>query len=328
MKNIISAFGLLFLMTLLGSELNAQNNASKTDDLGRIVLNGYVSPSLGIPESARNLLTNRLNQAATKSGMGGSAVNPRFIITANVSVISKDITPTAPPMTALTLEVTVYVGDGIEGTKFSSASLNVKGVGTNESKAYTEALKQLKSTNSQIQRCIMEGKTKIIEYYNSNCDFILKSAQALEAQNEHEKAILTLTSVPEVCKECHEKCLSAIGPVFQKQIDKSCMTYLNEARSIWSANQNREAAEKAAAQLGQIDPQAACFEEASNYANEIAVGIKEVEGKEWEFAMKQQQDEVDTQKATINAAKEVAVKFANEKPAEVKTEEYKTDEWW
>lgn len=40
-------------------------------------------------------------------------------------------------MTALVLDVTLYIGDGIEGTKFASTSIQVKSVGTNETNYFT-----------------------------------------------------------------------------------------------------------------------------------------------------------------------------------------------
>lgn len=330
MKNIVFSSFLGLLMAGFSLTTFAQNNASKTNDLGRIVLNAYVPSSVDIPESSRNMLANKLNQVATKSGMGGSAVNPRFIITANVSILSKDITPTAPPMTALSLDVTVYVGDVIEGTKFSSASFTVKGTGTNENKAFTQALKQIRPENAAIKRCIMEGKTKIIEYYNSNCDFILKEAEAFTAQNQTEMAILKLMSVPEVCKECYDKCMSSVGPVFKDQIEKTCKTALVEAKNTWAAGQDTKSANEVSKLLSKIDPQSSCYEEASTFSVEVATRIKEIDNREWDFEMKQKVADNELEKASIDAAKEIAVQFANEAPKEKKevVQEPKVEDWW
>ena len=115
-------YTILFLIVFLtaGIAANAQNNKGKSNDIGRILLNGYVSDQAeSIPSIAKKMLKNKMNQIATKNGMGGSSLNPRFIITPNISVLTKDITPTAPPMIAITLDVTLYVGDGIEGTLFA-----------------------------------------------------------------------------------------------------------------------------------------------------------------------------------------------------------------
>ncbi len=208
MKKTNAKIAILFLALMVGSISSfAQNSAGKTEDLGRIVLNAYVPDQIeNMPAAAASMLTNKLNQITTQSGMGGSALNPRFIITPNIVVMTKDLTATAPPMTALTLDVTLYIGDGVEGTKFASTSVTVKGVGTNETKAYIEAIKGIKPADPTIQAFIEKGKTKIVEYYNSRCDFIIKEATALESQQKYEEAILKLTSVPEVCATCYNKC--------------------------------------------------------------------------------------------------------------------------
>ena len=143
--------------------------------MGRIVLAAYVPQQVDkMSDAARTMLTNKLSQIVTANGMGGSAANERFIITANIVTLTKDLTATAPPMTALGLEVTFYIGDGIEGTKFASKSVQVKGVGTNETKAYIEAIKQIKTNDPSYAAFIEEGKQKIIKYNNNRQLFLQK----------------------------------------------------------------------------------------------------------------------------------------------------------
>jgi len=52
------------------------------------------------------MLKNKLDQIATKNGIGGSEVNPRFIITAEVNITTKDIIPGPPQMIAQNLDIT------------------------------------------------------------------------------------------------------------------------------------------------------------------------------------------------------------------------------
>ena len=139
---------LLSILVIIGFNAFGQNTVGKSDDAARITLAAYVPQQIDkMPDAARSILANKLNQIVTQNGMGGAANNERFIITANVNVISKDLTATAPPMTALVLEVTLYIGDGFVGTKFSSTSISVKGVGESETKAYISALKGISPTN-------------------------------------------------------------------------------------------------------------------------------------------------------------------------------------
>jgi len=311
---------------IIGYNAYSQNALGKSDDAARITLAAYVPQQIDkMPDAARSILANKLNQIVTQNGMGGAANNERFIITANVNVISKDLTATAPPMTALVLEVTLYIGDGFVGTKFSSTSISVKGVGESETKAYISALKGISPTNSNIQSFVGNGKSKIIEYYNSKCDFIIKEAQTLVSQNNFEEAIFKLTSVPEVCKECYDKCMDAVGPIYQKQIDRECKSKLMEANTAWNAAQDSYGADTAGGILAQIDPNASCYKEALALSNKIAQRIKEIDQRDWKLQLKEQQDNVDIQKATIKAIRDIGVAYGNGQP---KTVTYNVRGWW
>ena len=317
---------LLSLLMIIGYNAYSQNTLGKSDDAARITLAAYVPQQIDkMPDAARSILANKLNQIVTQNGMGGAANNERFIITANVNVISKDLTATAPPMTALVLEVTLYIGDGFVGTKFSSTSISVKGVGESETKAYISALKGISPTNSNIQSFVGNGKSKIIEYYNSKCDFIIKEAQTLVSQNNFEEAIFKLTSVPEVCKECYDKAMDAVSPIYQKQIDRECKSKLMEANTAWNAAQDSYGADTAGGILAQIDPNASCYKEALALSNKIAQRIKEIDQRDWKLQLKEQQDNVDIQKATIKAIRDIGVAYGNGQP---KTVTYNVRGWW
>ena len=307
MKKVISLIVLInfFNMTF------AQNDLGKSDDAARIVLNTYIPDQIeGLTPSAKNILENKISQIVTKAGMGGSSVDPRFIITANVTVLTKDITS----MHAYTLEVTLYIGDGIEGTKFASTSITLKGVGVTETKAYIAALKNIKVDDPKYQAFIDQGKKKIIEYYNANCDLILKEAQTLSEKGEYDAAIAKLVGIPSVSKSCYDKAMSAVGPIFQKQIDQKCAELIAKAKGVWSASQDANGAQQATAILGEINPQSKCVKDADGLYAELKKRVKELDQREWNMQVKQQQDAVDIEKARIKAARDVGVAYGKNQP--------------
>jgi len=313
MKNIIYFFCLFSVLSVF-----AQNDLDKADDAARITLAAVVSDQIdGLNPSERIFLENKLNQITAKHGMGGAAANERFIFTANVQIVTMDITPTAPPMHAYTLEVSFFVGDGIDGKLFASTSKTLKGVGETQTKAYKAALKNIKSTDVIFKTLMEEGKTKIIEYYNAQCDFILKEAETLSAQNEFEAAIYKLSDVPEVCKECYDKAMDAIVPIYQKQIDYECTQLMVSAKSAWSEGLDAGSAQAASSYLGKIDPNSKCISDAQKLTSEISARIKELDQREWDFKLKQQQDDVDLQKATIKAARDIGVAYGENQPSTV-----------
>lgn len=316
-------FLILFLFLYLLSY--SQNNKGKADDEARIILSTYVSDNIkGFPSEAKSLLESKLDKIATYSGLGGAKNSSRFIITANVDIISKEITPTAPAQHMYTLEVSFYIGDAITGTKFSSCSKSFIGVAPSEIKAYKEALNQIKYNEPIFKQFVAYGKTKIIEYYNSKCDFILKEAEMLSNKNEFENAIYVLTSVPEVCKECYDKSISAVTPIYKKFIDRECKVNLLDAKNSWNQSQDSVGASAAANYLARIDPNSNCYFEAITFSNSIGKRMKEMDQREWNFQMKQHQDNVDIQKANIRAARDIGVAFGNNQPSI----HYNIRGWW
>jgi hypothetical protein len=258
-KLTLGAALMLLLTTLIRTDLYSQNSLGSADDAARIALTVYV-PDQGdaLNGSVKQTLSDRLNQIATKNGISGNTPNQRFILTASVAELSKDITASTPPVYVYNLEVTLYIGDGVEGTKFATHSVELKGTGNSAQKAYLSALKNLKSGSSEYQEFIELGKTRIIEYYNSQCDFILKTAQGRAARKEYDDALLGLLAVPEVCKECFEKCTELTVDVFKQKQENECAQNLQEAR-VEKTNNNWEGA---ATLLAGILPDVSCYADA------------------------------------------------------------------
>jgi hypothetical protein len=57
--------------------------------------------------------------------------------------------------------------------------------------------------NKEIILMLDEGKNKIINYYSTQCDFILKQVNTLTEQYHFDEAIYNLMLVPEICKDCY-----------------------------------------------------------------------------------------------------------------------------
>jgi len=306
-------FILLFLIAFQFN-MNAQ---VKLDDFGRIVLNTYLPDNNSIPAEAKKALETKLSQITSNNGMGGSNVNPRFIITAVLNVGTKDIIPGPPQMIAQNIDITLFVGDAITNTVFSNTAISVKGVGTNENKAMIDAIKNINPKNKDITVFLEEGKNKIISYYVTQCDFIIKDAETLAKQEKYDEAIYKLALVPEVCKDCYFKTSELIGNLFQKKINTDCQTKLSKAKLLWSTQQNVKQAEEVIAVISDINPNAACYTAAANFTKEINAKIKADEKVRLELALKKYIDKMELEKQQINTYKEIAVEYAKNQPKTV-----------
>lgn len=308
--NIIVLFvGLFSICSVFG-----QNNGETMDDMGRLSLAVYMPENAeGMTPSANKVLGNKLNQIATKNGIGGNAFTERFIITSKVNVLTQNLTPTAPPMHAYTLEVSFFIGDAVTGTKFSNSSKTIKGVGTTETRAYLQALRNIKTTDPAYQDFINDGKEKIIAYYNSQCDIILKEAQAFADQNMYDPALRKLFSIPNVSKACFEKAMDKVPGYYQKMIDRDCKMKLNEATAIWTASQDVEAATAAAKLLTSIEPQSTCFSEVSKLFKKIQARVYKLDAREWDYKLK----ELNQTSELIKAYRDIGVATGENQPQNV-----------
>jgi hypothetical protein len=306
MKNFILMLTTLLFITSICS-IEAQT-PQKMNDKDRISIGVWIPNQVeGLTASTHNMLENKLNQIITTNGLNDSP-NSRFIMSANVVVLTKDVTPTAPPMQAFTLEITFYIGDGFEGKAFSNYSTTIIGVGENETKAYISALRNIKTNDPAYQTFIDKAKSRILAYYETNCDFIIKGAISLAKTRQYGAAIWELTSIPTVCTGCWENAMNAVAPIFRDKINFECGSKLNEATNVWNAGQSWDAANRAANILSGIDPQATCYPEVKSLANKISKRIYEIDKREWNFKL---ESEIGLKRDMIKAYRDVGVAYGN-----------------
>ena len=311
---------LIFLIFGIVPLLNfAQNDLGSTDDYARIALDVFIPEQVEtIPDHAKSFIVNKLTQAVTQKGMGGGGVSPRFLVTANMELLTKDIAPSVPPIETYTFEIYLYIVDFVDNNIVSSTSFTAKGAGSNTNKAYTNALRTLNLKNSKVDKFLDDGKRKIIEYYNSRCHFVIARAKSLAAQNQFPAALNTLSSIPEVCKDCYMKALGEIGPIYQDMIDHDCQMMVNVANAVFAAEPNSNGAMKAGAVLSQIDPDSRCYTGSQSLISKMGAKVLQDEKRDWSFMEKVYSDQVMLESLRIRAFRDVGVAFGeNQQPTYV-----------
>jgi hypothetical protein len=305
-------FYLLLFLPLFGM---GQNNYGSANDEDRIAINVLVPPQVeDIPDQAQALLENKLMEVAVKNGLGGAGPSPRFVLTAKMVALTKDITPTVPPMEAYNFQIYLYIADIVDQIVVSTTSLTCKGAGTNKNKAYITGLRTINMDNAELERFMKTGKQKIIEYYNSRCDFVISKAKALQAQNQFQAAIATLSGIPEVCKDCYMKSLNAIGPIYQDYIDHDCQIFTNMAAAAWASNPTAAGAADAGKVLCLIDPDSRCYPETKSLIAKMEAKVQKDEIRDWNFMKEVWGDNVALEKMRIKAYRDIGVAFGNNQP--------------
>lgn len=259
-----------------------------------------------IPDAAVQVFTNSLNRVATDGGMSIAAPYNQFYLTARFDVLDKHIV-SAPTQVVYNLGVTYYIVDNINRKKFSSSYVEVNGVGINETKALISAFRKLNGKSNKVAQMLADGRAKIMNYYNEQYPNILKEAQRLADLQQYEEAIALCVSIP-ACSAGGDQAVQTGLTIYNRYRDKLNLKLLNQARALWAATQTQEAAGDVAALLAQVDPEAACYNEALDLAKEVKKQVR----SDIDFEMRQKyNDSVKLEEQRIAAIRAVGVAYGN-----------------
>jgi len=313
---------IFLITTLLISTFSFSQNL---DDFGRITLNSYIPEDLKLTPDVKSLLTTKLNQISSNYGMGGTSLEPRFIITVNINIGTKDIIAGPPQMIAQNIDLTFFIGDALEEKIYSNYNVSLKGVGTNENKAFINAFKKIKTKSTQLEELTTTAKNKIIQYYETNCNQLITEASSMVNKGNYDKALYMLMSIPNICNDCYTKALEKSDVVYKTKIDSEGKSLLVKAKTIWASAPNKDGAEQIKYLLLKINKNASCFSEVEEFNKKVEAKLtadeierikrQEIENKrEHELALENSKNATEIEKLRINAYKEVSVEYARNQP--------------
>lgn len=304
----------MFLMATLFVLCALAQNASKT---GMISLNPYIPEDAELSPKLRKQLTTKMSQIASAAGMAGEGFDNRFIITANIQEVEVAETATTPVKVAASLAVTFFVGDGIDGTLFSSYTLNVKGIGNNKEEAYFAAIRKISPRKPELLQAVELGKQRIVQYYNTVGPDIINTAKAAAAGGQYDEAISMLFAIP-MSSDIYPEAQRLIAEYGVESLGKYNQSLLTNAQAAWSASPNEEGAEKAREFISQMQmPTQDILTKTQKLSSEIAARLKAVSDREWklerDIRMAEIKNEHEQNMATIRASESVAkARIANQ----------------
>lgn len=296
-----------FWALVLSSMMTAKAQSHYSSDEARIPVGVICIEQEGVTGSAMDLMRTVLINVAQKNGLSTTNANNRFCITVKVVPITKDILPGPPTRIAQTLDFVFYIIDNYDQKVFSTATVSVKGVGQTEEKCMIDGFRRIKPSNPELARLANEGRTSIIDYYNRECNVLIREAQALAQKHLYDEAFFHLSAIPRECSECYDKALIAGNQLFQEYVDYLCDVNLAQAKVAWMAEQNTQGAFKAGDFLAYIYPEAQCYGEAMELYKEIKQKVLD----DWHFEMKQYQDQIDLESQRIDAWRQVGMAYGN-----------------
>lgn len=262
---------------------------------------------------ASSVLDTQLKRLAQQSGLDVGWDNANFAITAKFDQMDRYVVGSAPTQLANVFGVTLYVADVYHQKLFSSTYLDLKGVGTNETKASINAIKQLNLNNQGVSSFLSDAKQKIIYYYDSQLPTIIKDARTKASMKNYAEALAMLAVIPTCCNG-YDRAMKEALRIYYLYRDEYALAQLNKARALWAANPTQAGSEEVVEILASIDPDAKCYSQAMNLLSQVAKVVKTDVDYE---TKKKYEDTVELEKLRINAIAEIGKGYAANRPTNI-----------
>lgn len=251
MKNLF--FRLLLILT--PAALGAQTMGSgftigvSTIDMGK-----------NLTEAQVLKLESKMLQVIEKSGVATAGYSSGILLKPAISVEDTRVADGGMQNTTVTTcELTLYmVNAGDNMVVYNTMSRKLRGSGNTAEQALSNAINTMDVNDEAYKQFMSTSKQKIIAYYNTNCDKIMKQAAEAEKRRDYEAAVSLLSGVPmEV--NCYATANQKALSLFTKYEQQLCNKVISYARGEMAIG-NYEAALDA---LATISGRSTCQAEAN-----------------------------------------------------------------
>jgi hypothetical protein len=289
-------------------------HSQTTGDIGKITLSVIMPDNVeGLDASQLSKLETKITQIVSATGMASSGYNNNFVIYPKFSVTETNVVEGGMQnITVASCDLSLFIKQVDNNMLFATVSKSLKGSGSNKQAALSNAISKIPASDPQFKTFIENGKTKIIQYYESKCpDIIVKADNFVKKQN-YEDALGLLQTVPEEVS-CHAKIQDKSIEIYKLYQNQQCSKFLQEAKLAMAANNQYDALQI----LGKIDPGSTCYKESLNLMKSAETKITAEEKKNWDLQMKVYDDAVALEKLRVNAVKDIAAAYYKSKPQTV-----------
>ncbi|SNR71662.1 hypothetical protein [Flavobacterium sp. ov086] len=306
MKNIY------FIIIALFFSLVSKSQTSK--DIGKISLSVVVPEYMeDLSESQLSKLDTKISQIVTASGLSDSGYGNNFVIYPKFAVNETSVVEGGMQnITVVSVDFSLFVKQVDNNILFSTISKTIKGSGSSKELALTNAITKIAANDAGYKKFIDESKTKIFQYYETKCSDLIKKSDGFVKTQQYEEALGLLMSIPDAVSCYSQVQVKAIEAYkgFQK---KNCAKQMQLARNTIATNDYVEALNI----LSEIDPSSPCFKESQTIAKVAEGKVNAEEKKQWDFQMKQYNDEVSLEKQRVNAIKDIAVSYYKSQTSDI-----------
>ncbi|MDE7136135.1 MAG: hypothetical protein K2N91_05840 [Muribaculaceae bacterium] len=220
------------------------------DSTDNITISAYVPQEANLSDKEAEAVTTMLNRLMTTYGCAGGGFDNRFIVVPNIRDARSEVVG-LDSKAVVELDVDLLIGDGVNGTLFSSTSFTVKGIGKNMEQARIAALRKAPARSREMQDFVNIGKQRIVNYYEQQGTAIINTAKSLAQSHEYDNAISTLFAIPSTCSH-YAEAQKLAGEYGLKYINSQNDNAIRAAEQAWNANPTEQGAAAAIEALSSV----------------------------------------------------------------------------
>lgn len=269
MKNKIIVIA-IFLLASFG--IKAQNYNESEDNLNiSVVIPAQID---GLTYGQLSKLQSKLLRMVSNYGIAGEGYTDKFILYPKYEIYDHKIVEGMQNVHVLDVELNLIIKEVKTGSVYSVFTQGITGDGYSKKEAINQSISQIKTRGDKIERFLQSAKTKILDYYRSNCDQLYNEASTMINQKRYNEAIALLYPVPkQVGGDCYKKIQGKLDEAYNGYLNKTCEKNLVRAKAEISKNNNGTALEI----LGSIEVESNCHSSAQKLKSEIETKEKQEE---------------------------------------------------
>jgi len=297
-------FVLIISFMLSGTELSAQNE---------IPLSVLVPASHSVLNSQQlKQLGKKTKRMVTRNGLAATG-SQQFAIIADLEVNKeREAELLTSSVTVVEIEVQLEIKQLDSRLVFNTTALTASGEGSSKKEAISSAISNLKTNSNDLKVFFADSQTKMLAYYNDNCQHLIQEAQTHENTKAYRKAMSLLYSIPKGTT-CFEEANEQIANIFFLYQNHECQNWLNKAQTLLSGNHYAAAL----ATLAQIDPTSSCEAELKLMIKKTAKKVDAEERRNWDALQERYHNEVALEELRIELMAEVMKEYYQHQAADV-----------
>jgi len=262
----------------------------------------------GFDGGAMRLLETRLKAVMAAGGLGTDMCGD-FVVCPRLRIASCEMAEGGlKNFYTVCVDMTLFVTQLSTMTDFATCQKTLRGTGLSKEKAVREAISRIGATDNLYAAFLREAKEKIVAYYSTNLDDLLRRARSLGDAGQYEEALSLLMTFPTALPGS-DRVMDEADRLYQQRIDREGERILTEARAALAAGDNGRALDL----LRNVNVSAAGYKEVPALIREAGAAEAEAVRYEREMEERREKRETDLEAQRIGAIRDICVAYAQRK---------------